>query len=735
MIESITIANAATYGSTPQVLNELAFFTYIFGANATGKTTISRVIADENAFPSCKVAWRGGTRLQPMVYNQDFVERNFNQSSEFKGVFTLGEQNIGTLKKIESAKEDLDNLTTKIETLSRTLQGSDGLGGKRAELDTLENDLKDKCWEQKKKYDSKFHSAFEGYRNNSEKFKAKVLHELGRNTVALVSLAELERRAETVFGPTPATELSIPTFDMSSLGVHQANPILKKKVIGKDDVDIAAMIGKLGNSDWVREGRVFYDVNAGVCPFCQQVTTESLAKSLSEYFDDTFLKESKSISDLASSYKTDSERAQQQLTSIITTPSKFLELDKLKSEKELLDSKIIINIQRLSAKKKEPSQVVELDSHDNVFAAIVSLIDSANYRIADHNKIVSNIAKERADLTEQVWRFLLEELKADLGAYKTAREGKDKAIKALTDQITAAKAEKGEKADEIRELEKLTTSVQPTIDAINALLQSFGFHSFTLTKTAHSTSYKLVRSDGTDAKATLSEGERSFVTFLYFYHLLKGSNTESGMTTDRIVVFDDPVSSFDSDILFIVASLIKGLLDEVRDGKSHIKQVFVLTHNVYFHKEVTFNQNRRGQTMNEETFWILRRPGKISMLERHQSNPIKTSYELLWSEVRNQNRSKLTIQNTLRRILENYFKILGGIDLVSLCTMFEGRDRLICKSLCSWIHDGSHYAHDDFFVAIDDAMVDAYLEVFKKIFEKSGHIAHYRMMTGEMHAG
>lgn len=69
---------------------------------------------------------------------------------------------------------------------------------------------------------------------------------------------------------------------------------------------------------------------------------------------------------------------------------------------------------------------------------------------------------------------------------------------------------------------------------------------------------------------------------------IKGSNSESGMTSDRVVVFDDPVSSLDSEILFIVSSLIKGIFEEIRNGTGHIKQVFMLTHNVYFHKEVTF---------------------------------------------------------------------------------------------------------------------------------------------------
>ena len=59
-------------------------------------------------------------------------------------------------------------------------------------------------------------------------------------------------------------------------------------IIGKDEVDIAAMISKLGNSDWVKEGRNFFAVNDNVCPFCQQHTPNSLAKSLEEYFDEAF---------------------------------------------------------------------------------------------------------------------------------------------------------------------------------------------------------------------------------------------------------------------------------------------------------------------------------------------------------------------------------------------------------------------------------------------------------------
>lgn len=732
MIESITIANTATFGLTPEVLSGLSQFNFLFGSNGTGKTTVSRIIADENSFPTCNVTWKAGTKLQTMVYNHDFVERNFTQSSELKGVFTLGEKQVDTLTKITAAKVELDTLTKKIETLTLGLQGADGTGGKNGDLATLEAGLKDKCWVQKQKNDAKLQGAFEGYRGSSEKFKAKVIQELAGNTAALLTLTELEKKAESVFGAAPTVEQVVPTIEATELVGHEISQILKKRVIGKGDVDIAAMIKKLGNSDWVLEGRTFYDENGNVCPFCQQSTTDAFTNSLNEYFDEAFVTDSKAIDDLATNYSTDAARLQQRIAFVIAAPSRFLDVETLKVEKELLDSKITINVQRLAGKKKEASQVIELESLSNVITAIKVLIDSANALVAEHNNMVANLIQERGTLTAQVWKYVLEELKVDLSAYKTTRDGLDKAIAAMNLQVAAAMTDKAEKTGEIRELEKQTTSVQPTIDAINALLLAFGFRGFSLAKTVSGTSYKLIRPDGSDAKATLSEGEKTFVTFLYFYHLLKGSVSDSGMTANRIVVFDDPVSSLDSDILFIVSSLIKGLFEEVRLGTGHIKQIFVLTHNVYFHKEVTYNRKRPSNcVLSEETFWIVKRPGMVSKLVPQTTNPIKTSYELLWTEVRKPERSNLAIQNTLRRILENYFKILGGIELDHLCAMFDGKEKIICRSLCSWVHDGSHYAHDDLYVSIDDSMVENYLKVFKDIFVKARHIEHYKMMMGD----
>lgn len=732
MIESILIQGAASFGLEPQRLDGLSQINFLFGSNGAGKTTISRIIADVVTFPGCMVNWKNGTRLESLVYNHDFVERNFHQVAELKGVFTLGEQQKETLDKIAARRAKVDDLTQQVENLTGNLQGADGNGGKRGELTGLENAFKEKAWTYKQKFEGKnIQAAFKRSMGSKDSFKTKVLQEQSSNKAETLSLEELEKKSASIFGQTPVTESMVAAIEATSLLSHESNPILRKRVIGKEDVDIAAMIKKLGSSDWVRMGRIFYDVNDQICPFCQQETSEAFAKSLNDYFDETFIADSRAIDDLAMNYTTDVELIRQQIVSIITSPSRFLDAETLRSEKELLDAKLNLNIQKIGEKKKESSQVVELESIVNVVNAIRSLVDEANQKITKHNNMVANLDAERKTLTSQVWRFVLEELKTDLTSYISKKSGLNSAISSMEQQIKDKRAEKAQKQAEIRTLEKQITSVQPTIDAINALLLSFGFQSFKLAPSQAGTSYKMIRQDGSDAKATLSEGEKTFLTFLYFYHLLKGSLSESGMTENRVVVFDDPVSSLDSEILFIVSSLIKALFDEVRASNGRIKQIFVLTHNVYFHKEISYNQKRKEKTLKEETFWVVRKLDSYSRIHKHHSNPIKTSYDLLWDEVRRVDRSKLTIQNTLRRILENYFKILGGVDLHELSNKFEGKEKAVCSSLISWINDGSHFAHDDLYVSLDDTQVETCLRVFEEIFKKSDHHAHYKMMMGD----
>ncbi len=187
-----------------------------------------------------------------------------------------------------------------------------------------------------------------------------------------------------------------------------------------------------------------------------------------------------------------------------------------------------------------------------------------------------------------------------------------------------------------------------------------------------------------------------------------------------------------SDVLFVVSSLIRALFADVRQKNGgNIKQVLVLTHNAYFHKEVSFDSKSKQHKRKDETFWTVRKSGMSSRIESHSTNPITSTYELLWREVTRPDQTGLSLPNTLRRILEHYFKITGSVDFEKISAKFDGERKLICRSLFSWINEGSHSAFDDPHYSPDQAMADSYLKVFKDIFCHTGNGEHYRMMMGE----
>lgn len=598
MIESINIAKVATYGE-PQAMDRLGLLNFVFGTNGAGKTTISRVLANPAAaaHKACHVGWRDGAPLKTLVYNRDFVDANFSADARLKGIFTLGEQDIANEAAIEAKKAEVARWSDAIAQFARTLDGSGDEPGKLKRLAAVEDELRDRCWDQKRKHDAAFSQAFVGVRGDAVKFKEKVLLQAQTNAAELKPLGDLTKRAETVFGPAPEIQRQIPSLGAEGIVAWEADPILAKKIVGKEDVDIAELIHRLGHSDWVKEGQALYGRSAPDCPFCQQKAPGGFEKSLADYFDETFERDVKALGDLQTGYDRDAQALIARLRAIADMGSEALSKEEFGAKRAAIEATLLSNGLILARKRKEPSAPQALEPLGEAVAAMEILIGAANEAISRRNEIASNIGKEKVELTAQVWRHLLDvELKADLERHGEDKRKLEAAITSLRGQSEGAGKSLRAAQAELRALEKAATSVQPTVDAVNALLKSFGFKTFALAKAGEEPFYKLVRHDGRDAQGSLSEGEKSFVTFLYFYHLVKGSDSESGMSSDRVVVFDDPVSSLDSEVLFIVSSLIRSLFDDARGGRGAVKQVFVMTHNVYFHKEVSYlgNQERKG---------------------------------------------------------------------------------------------------------------------------------------------
>lgn len=733
MITSITVKNVATYDpSTGIKIDNLKKVNFIYGANGCGKTTLSNFLQNpiDGKFANCQTNWKNEAPIQVLVYNKEFRERNFG-NGKLNGVFTLGQATTAEIEAIEAKAEELKIIKVEGAKKRETLNFQ-----KQKKVD-LEIEFTESCWKKiYKKYEKEFKDAFVGSMKSGELFKNRLLAELSSNTATLQTLEELRNKAKTIFGEIPQTITPITNISYQRIIEIETASVWKKIIVGKANVDIAKLIQKLNINDWVNQGRSYIQEGDETCPFCQKPTiTDNFKSQLENWFDETYLTDIKAVNELKHEYNLLTQNLINELNGIETNQKNFkdtkLDIDKLSAYLKTLTSQNTANNEVLNTKIKEPSRSIELLSLKEQLDLIAGLIANANSEIKNHNDIVVNFTTEKSRLIQSIWKFFIEEFKAEISKFISEKKGLESGIIALDSQLTAKLTEYNSLQTEIQNLSKNVTSIQPTIDEINRLLKSYGFLNFKIVPTTEKGFYQIQRENGEIAEATLSEGEITFITFLYFLQRAKGGDTEDSVNTERILVMDDPISSLDSNVLFVVSTLIKEIIKNVKSDIGNIKQLILLTHNVYFHKEVSYEGlNRKGE---KSQFWILRKNNNVSTIHFYaDKNPIQSSYELLWREIKEwENNSGITIQNTLRRILENYFNILGNKRDDLLINKFSTpEEKEICRSLLSWVNEGSHTLPDDLFIEAPDGTITKYIEVFKNIFKYTENIGHYNMMMG-----
>ena len=722
MIRKITLKSIATYNELTGAEFEPSLINFIYGSNGSGKTTISNVIEDETIFQNCIIDRGLQAKIKSVVYNQNFIKRNFEQTNDLKGIFTLGEGNQTELNAIIAKKDELDNTNKIILGLNITLTN------KTKDFQTLEDEFEQDCWNVYLKYKEIFTNGYAGFKNSKASFKAKILSEFTNNNSALLTFQVLEANANNILNQEVEHIPTTQHFEPFNFGEIENNSIFSAKIIGKDNVDVARIILKLNNSDWVRQGIKYYEADENICPFCQQITDDHFKNQLEEYFDEIFSEQINELKTVSNQYVFEIQNLLKILEKYKTENHKYINYEVFNITKELIESEFRKNALSIQNKEKEPTITVTIESILPYLQKITDLISIGKQKTIEHNVLATNIKVEREKVKTEIWKFTIEEIRPVYNIFISARSRITNAKIGCTTTLSENKAIRSRKINEIEVLEKSITNITDTINTINKTLKSFGFTNFELKENETERGYyEIIRTNGTKALITLSEGEKTFLTFLYFYHLLNGSIDKDNISEDKIVVIDDPISSLDSSILFIVSNLCRKIVSDCQNNKGNIKQVFIMTHNVYFHKEVTFVS--KGYRQSGISFWTVNKRADNSIIKKHNKNPIQTSYDLLWQEIRDRdNINSLTIFNTLRRILEYYFKILGKVKDDNLLNKFEGNDKIIGNSLMCWINDGSHLINDDIYIATDTETVDKYLEIFKRIFQEESQIEHYNMM-------
>jgi len=752
-IEKITLDTATFHGVTvePTLIN------FFYGNNGTGKTTIATEIQTNSG-----LTWQHGKSAADysvLVYNQAFVAANFQDYDKLKGVFTVGKENIAiqnevaekSAQRAEQEKLNTDNTTDKER--------------KEASRNALLTSFQDDCWSKSKSLRDTFNSAIAGFKTKA-KFAEKALqvtnpvqHDAG----------ELRTLYETAFDPNATTYREFqPTGATTRLKGTRGNELLSKPITSSGDSPFADFIKAINATDWVRQGHEYYaEAAEGVCPYCQRKLPDGFEDDIAACFDGQYQANINDLLQFQEAYASDMRGFLEVLNGNLQTAFPKLDLTEYKAKLALLEKTIEVNIQRIADKLKEPSTVVTLENVKTLRDEINALIDRFNQQIQANNAIVGSKRQKQTECTTKVWELIAFTLQNEVSAYKTKRKAVDDEITALMKLITdGGKASRALEQD-IADLNKKIVSTLPTITSINILLRDSGFQGFSLReKRGHQNVYEVVRHNGQVAEG-LSEGERNFIAFLYFYHLVRDGHADTEVTKDKIVVIDDPVSSMDSSVLFIVSTLVREMVGvcfnnvEYREHElevqgDYIKQIFILTHNVYFHREITYNQTSRyrcvsffvvNKASNQSSVRLCIRQSQKVPTEQENFNPVQNSYAALWSEYRKVD-TAIPILNVVRRILEYYFMQLCGYDGVNIRkrVLDDHRDKFIelvdggqpdytkyhlASAMLSYISANSVGFSDGLNYVDDCADISLYKTVFKLIFEALEQEQHYKMMMGE----
>jgi wobble nucleotide-excising tRNase len=333
------------------------------------------------------------------------------------------------------------------------------------------------------------------------------------------------------------------------------------------------------------------------------------------------------------------------------------------------------------------------------------------------------IGKLKKEIDSKFWtaarkKFndLIESFEDRIQRLTEAVEEKENLIQKLKKEI--------KKADKIIDKNRSEiTNIESSIKEINKKIQNLGVTGFKIVKAKDGENYKIYREDKDDEVfRSLSEGEKTLITFLYFLEYCKGSHGSYAPVNveNRVVVIDDPISSLSHNYVYDIASIIHHQII-----KKEFKQVILLTHNLFFFHELL----QQGRERNYKLFRLTKKDfSKISDMERDE---IKNEYESYWQvikDVLNAKASKVILPNVMRNILETYFSFIHQKDrLKEALDELESQDEPKFRPLYRYINRESHAGAINLtdFGEIDS---ERYISKFREVFDMTRNLEHYQKM-------
>jgi len=602
---------------------------FIFGKNGTGKTTISDEIFE-----------------QLSTDNDVYIFKDFDgvvENDKLNAV-ALGTKNAKIQKEIDIIDDEIAEIRKLID---------------QPEEKNVEN-LLTKAKKAEKEHDAQDKKISEFYTISARKIKNESNPTIAKPTyhkddfqkditkANLLSDDDIAAHKKTIKADkkADADEITFPNIDLSSY-LESINEVLQSSVAQTKDVP--ELTGKTDKQNFARQGMNIHEHKAGeICAFCGNEITDDRWQLLGSYFNDEVKKLESRIAIGITKIATELEGVKK-----ITEIKKESFYDKFEQDVKGLNLRIVAKrnkykefldgLQVELEKKKNnlftkstPLEIAIPTSFKDIEKEYIDLIKS-------HNELSLNLKKEQ-DKAKDALRYnevkkILDEFKyvdenINLAALKATN---DAAQKALRDKMNEFQS----KQDARKALILQTKDEEKIAIKINKLLSSMGVISFSL---------KLVEDDSENQKGQyqikshdesirpitkLSKGEKNIIAFLYFILSLEGIDNKS---KPKIIVLDDPMTSNDDTMQYLMIGEIQKLYRGLKDGNYFI----LLTHNCHFYLNVRPNTGITYKENGEEISFYdkygvhhLFSDGRRTTIKgiSKGKQDFKTSYETLWKEL------------------------------------------------------------------------------------------------------
>lgn len=755
MITSLIIKNIATYDHAHGVtINDLKRVNFFFGFNGSGKSTIANYlrdltldVVDQNPiFSDCSNIGYDSKQHQILTFCEKFTEVNFKKSPDFKGVFSLNQANEQIDIKIKAEETSIKNYeafitkcTNRIDSITR-------------DKETKRELLLNHCWNQRTSFKNLgdinlVHSGSKP--NHFDKIQAI----LQNPSSEVLSIKELFEQYKNLY-EKDLKEIKIQVDTESYFQIrrleNKLNQLLFEVIVGKEDVGIAELIQKLNSRSWVEQGTKLLQPTDSICPFCQNETIDqNLREQFENYFDETYKGKIKEIKELKDDYSRISENFSKDIKELqkIFNPENIVS-DLAQSLTSLFDDNLkIINYKIEHSNEKKT--ILSLNSQKTTLSLIIN-------RIKQNNELYNDLDTSKEKLIGDIWNYMAENCSQEIKDYGNKKIKYKRILDKLTNRKSVYDSKITLARQNIESLRSQTVNTKDAVDKINIILKNAGFEGFEIAEkdTVNNISrYFLKRPNSTNVNPvfdSLSEGEKNFISFLYFYQLCLGTDDlKNNSSKKKIIVIDDPVSSLDSQALFIVSTLIHSLIQRKADDpnpdrkllkNTNISQVLILTHNIYFYKEVSFD--RRPICTDYWHYKISKLNNKTSVTGNYNKT-VFDDYSLMWQTLRetkaalpNNPSLNIMISNAMRRIIESYISFVGyGNQSWGALSNEDQTDPsyYIKCAFISTINDESHKTSaldSAYYQKIIHEQPQILFDVFSSIFKKIGQ-EHYEMMMEE----